>query len=108
MHILGYLYEIRIYNPQEKKLDQRTISGYFVGYAEKSKGCRFYCPHHSLRFVESKNAGNDLVSEGDLFSKREQPSTSKDILVVIQNISQVQMGVANQSMMVHKLLMVML
>ncbi|RVW74232.1 Retrovirus-related Pol polyprotein from transposon TNT 1-94 [Vitis vinifera] len=30
--------EVRIYNPQEKKLDPRTISGYFIGYAEKSKG----------------------------------------------------------------------
>ena len=25
--------EVRIYNPKEKKLDQRTISGYFIGYA---------------------------------------------------------------------------
>ena len=87
MHIWGYQYEVRIYNPQEKKLDQRTISGYFIGYAEKSKGCRFYYPNHSLRFMESKNARNDLGSGGDLFSKREQPCTSKDILVVIQNIS---------------------
>ncbi|RVX18758.1 Retrovirus-related Pol polyprotein from transposon TNT 1-94 [Vitis vinifera] len=32
----------------EKKLDPRTISGYFIGYAEKSKGYRFYCPSHSI------------------------------------------------------------
>ena len=30
--------EVRVYNPQEKKLDPRTISAYFIGYAERSKG----------------------------------------------------------------------
>jgi len=50
--------KIRIYNPQEKKLDARTINGYFIGYLEKSKGYRFYCPNHSMseignaRFIE--------------------------------------------------------
>ncbi|RVX03485.1 Retrovirus-related Pol polyprotein from transposon TNT 1-94 [Vitis vinifera] len=29
--------EVRVYNPQEKKLDPRTISAYFIGYAERSK-----------------------------------------------------------------------
>ena len=29
-------------NPQEKKLDPRTISGYFLRYAERSKGYIFY------------------------------------------------------------------
>ena len=78
-------------------MDSRTINGYFIGYAEKSKGYRFYCPHHSLRFVESRTAKfleNDLASGGDLFFEREQPSTSKERLVIIQNNPQVQMGVA--------------
>ena len=44
--------EIRIYNPQERKLDARTISGYFIGYPEKSKGYMFYCPNHSMRIVK--------------------------------------------------------
>ena len=35
--------KVGIYNPQEKKLDPRTISGYFIGFAERSKGHRFYC-----------------------------------------------------------------
>lgn len=42
LHVWGCQAEIRIYNPQEKKLDARTISGYFIGYPEKSKGYRFY------------------------------------------------------------------
>ncbi|WVZ16815.1 hypothetical protein V8G54_009797 [Vigna mungo] len=41
---------------RSKKLDARTISGYFIGYPEKSKGYRFYCPNHSTRIVESGNA----------------------------------------------------
>jgi hypothetical protein len=43
MCVWGCPSEVRIYNPQEKKLDPRTISGYFIRYAERSKGYRFYC-----------------------------------------------------------------
>jgi len=56
LHVWGCQEEIRIYNPHEKKLDARTISGYFIGYPEKSKGYRFYCPTHSTRIVETGNA----------------------------------------------------
>ena len=34
----------------------RTTGGYFIGYAEKSKGYRFYCPNHNTRIIESGNA----------------------------------------------------
>jgi len=47
LYVLGCQAEIRIYNPQEKKLDARTIGGYFIGYPVKSKGYIFYCPTHS-------------------------------------------------------------
>ncbi|KAL6340144.1 hypothetical protein AAG906_040580 [Vitis piasezkii] len=56
IHIWGCLVEARIYNPHEKKLDSRTISGYFIGYPDKSKGYRFYYPNHSVRIVETGNA----------------------------------------------------
>jgi len=36
LHVWGCQAEVRIYNPQEKKLDERTISGFFIGYPEKS------------------------------------------------------------------------
>ena len=61
---------MKIYNPQEKKLKPRTISGYFIGYAERSKGYIFYCPSHITRIVESRNAKfieNDLISGSDKF-----------------------------------------
>ena len=70
IRIWGCSSEVRIYNPQEKKLDPRTISGYFIGYGERSKGYRFYCPSHNTRIVESRNAKfleNDLISESDQF-----------------------------------------
>uniref|UniRef100_A0A803LZ05 Retroviral polymerase SH3-like domain-containing protein n=1 Tax=Chenopodium quinoa TaxID=63459 RepID=A0A803LZ05_CHEQI len=56
MHIWGCPAEARIYNPHEKKLDSRIVSGYFIGYPENSKGYRFYCPNHSTRIVETGNA----------------------------------------------------
>ena len=52
IRIWGFLSEVRIYNPREKKLHLRTISGHFIGYAEKSKGYRFYCPSLTTRIVE--------------------------------------------------------
>ena len=56
LHVWGCPAEVRVYNPHERKLDARTISGYFIGYPEKSKGYRFYCPNHTTRIVESGNA----------------------------------------------------
>ncbi|KAL5824162.1 hypothetical protein ACOSQ3_020225 [Xanthoceras sorbifolium] len=104
MRIWGCPSEVRIYNPQEKKLDPRTISGYFIGYAERSKGYRFYCPSHNTRIVESRNAKfleYDLISGSDqirnIISEIDhsvsQPSTSGDRLVIVHNAPQVQTGV---------------
>ena len=56
MRVWGCSSEVRIYNPQDKKLDPRTISWYFIGYAERSKGYRFYYPYHNTRIVEPRNA----------------------------------------------------
>jgi transposase InsO family protein len=104
MRVWGCPSEVRIYNPQEKKLDPRTISGYFIGYAERSKGYRFYCPSHSTRIVESRNAKfleNDLNSGSDqtrnIVSEKDhsesQPSTPSDRLVIVHSTPQVQTGV---------------
>jgi len=56
IHVWGCPSEVKVYNPHEKKLDVRTISGFFIGYPKMSKGYRFYCPNHSTRIVESGNA----------------------------------------------------
>jgi len=53
-----------IYNPLEKKLDTRTINGYFTSYPGKSKGYMFYYPTHSTRIVE---IGNDrFIENGEI------------------------------------------
>ena len=49
-------------------MDLRTVSGYFIDYAEKSKGYRFYCPSRATRIVESQNVKfleNDVISGSD-------------------------------------------
>jgi hypothetical protein len=56
LHIWGCATEVRIYNPNMKKLDSRTTSRFYMGYAVNSKGFRFYCSSHSPRIVESINA----------------------------------------------------
>ncbi|XP_075083097.1 uncharacterized protein LOC142166959 [Nicotiana tabacum] len=56
LHVWGCPAEARVYNSQEKKLDSRTVNGYFIGYSEKSKGYVFYCQNHSSRIVETGNA----------------------------------------------------
>ena len=37
-------------------MDAKTISGYFIGYPEKSKGYTFYCPNRSRRIFKTGNA----------------------------------------------------
>ena len=44
LHIWGCLAEARPYRPHEKKLDSRTVSFYFIGYSERSRGYKFYDP----------------------------------------------------------------
>ena len=98
MHVWDSLSKVRIYNSQEKKLDLRTINGYFIGHAKRSKGYRFYCPYHITRIVESRNAKffeNDLINESDQLRDlgseidhiESQPSTSSEQLVVIHTVN---------------------
>ncbi|KAL6338147.1 hypothetical protein AAG906_012843 [Vitis piasezkii] len=52
-HVWGCKAEVRPYNPQSKKLDPKTISGFFVGYCIGSRGSGFYCQSHTTRIIES-------------------------------------------------------
>ncbi|KAM2033523.1 hypothetical protein FF1_015515 [Malus domestica] len=56
LHIWGCKAEAKVYNPNGKKLDPKTLSCYFVGYAERSKCFRFYCPSHDMKIVETGKA----------------------------------------------------
>ena len=95
LHVWGCPAEVRVYNPQEKKLDFRTISGYFIGYPEKSKGYRFYCPNHSTRIVESGNArfiencdisGSDQMRNVSIQEVRVQISVPKTSIIVVPEL----------------------
>ena len=55
LHVWGCPAEARPYRPNERKLDSRTVSCYFVGYPERSKGYKFYDPS-SRSFFETGNA----------------------------------------------------
>ena len=54
--VWGCKAEVQIYNPQIKKLNCKTISGYFVGYCIGSRGSRFFYPSHTTKIVESDRA----------------------------------------------------
>ncbi|KAL5582663.1 hypothetical protein UlMin_015105 [Ulmus minor] len=43
-HIWGCLVEAIPYKPHKKKLDSKTVSSYFIGYAERLTGFKFYDP----------------------------------------------------------------
>ena len=55
LHVWGCPAEGRPYRPNERKLDSRTVSCYFVGYPERSKGYKFY-DSSSRSFFETGNA----------------------------------------------------
>ncbi|RVW36414.1 Retrovirus-related Pol polyprotein from transposon TNT 1-94 [Vitis vinifera] len=55
LHVWGCPTEARPYKPNKKKLDSRTVSCYFVGYSERSRGFKFYDPS-TRSFFETGNA----------------------------------------------------
>jgi len=71
--------EAKVFNPNIGKLYPKTVSCYFIGYTEKSKGFRFYCPERYTKFVETRHAvfledelmrGSMVAREIDLEVKR--------------------------------------
>ncbi|GAA0170758.1 hypothetical protein LIER_24950 [Lithospermum erythrorhizon] len=69
---------------------------FFIGYLEKSKGYRFYCPNHSTRIVETRNVKfieNDNISGSveprivDLKEARVQVSIPMSSFQVIAPVS---------------------
>ncbi|KAK1411311.1 hypothetical protein QVD17_37858 [Tagetes erecta] len=56
MKVWGCIAEAKLYNPFIKKLDMKTVTCYFIGYPDHSKGHIFYCPSHVTRIVETKHA----------------------------------------------------
>ena len=55
LHVWGCLAEAKVFNLNIGKLDSKTVSCHFIGYPEKSKGYRFYCPDRQTKFVETRH-----------------------------------------------------
>lgn len=49
-----------IYNPNKNKLDAKI----FIGYLEKSKGHKFYCPNYSTRIFGI--GSTKFIKSGDI------------------------------------------
>ena len=56
LRVWGSPTEAKVFNPNIGKLGPKTVSCYFIGYLEKSKGFRFYCPDRHTKFVETRHA----------------------------------------------------
>jgi hypothetical protein len=48
--------EAKIFNTQIRKLDPKRINYHFIGYPDKSKGYRFYCPNRTIKFTNMRHA----------------------------------------------------
>jgi hypothetical protein len=79
LRVWGSPAEAKVFNPNIAKLDPKTVSCFFIGYPEKSKGFRFYCPDRYTKFVETRHAvfledemirGSRVVRKVDLEEKR--------------------------------------
>jgi hypothetical protein len=55
IRVWGCPAEANIFNPNAGKLEPKTVSCHFIGYPEKSKGFRFYCPDRHTKYVETRH-----------------------------------------------------
>jgi len=64
--------EAKVFNPNIGKLDPKTVSCHFIGYPEKSKGYRFYCPDRHTKFVETRHAAflEDQIIRGSMVARK--------------------------------------
>ena len=56
IHVWGCRAEARPYNPKESKLDSKTVSCFFIGYPDHSRGYKFYSPSYTSRIIETNRA----------------------------------------------------
>ena len=56
LRVWGSPAEAKVFNPTIGKLDPKIVTCHFIGYLERSKGFRFYCPDRFTKFVETRYA----------------------------------------------------
>jgi len=64
LHVWGCPAEAKLFNPSITKLDLRTVSCFFVGFPERSKGYEFYCPSRPIEIVECARA--HFIEDGSI------------------------------------------
>lgn len=62
--------EARVDKPNERKLDPKTITCYFIYYLQRYKGYRVFYPNHTTRIAE---LGNAKFLESDNDNGRTEP-----------------------------------
>ncbi|RVX08106.1 Retrovirus-related Pol polyprotein from transposon TNT 1-94 [Vitis vinifera] len=92
---MGCPAEARPYKPNEKKLDSRTVSCYFVGYFERSRGFKFYDPS-TRSFFETGNA--KFIEDVEL-SGRESLRKS---IIGIQDTPEIPLAQVMEPIQVHQ------
>jgi hypothetical protein len=55
LRVWGCPAEAKIFYPNVYMLDSKIVSCHFIGYPEKSKSFRFYCPDRHTKFVEMRH-----------------------------------------------------
>nr|GEV36126.1 putative zinc finger, CCHC-type [Tanacetum cinerariifolium] len=55
LRVWGCPTEAKLYNPQSRKLDLKTIIYFFIGYPKRSNCYQFYCSSHSARIVKTRH-----------------------------------------------------
>jgi hypothetical protein len=79
LRVWGSPAEAKVFNLTIAKLYPKIVSCHFIGYPERSKGFRFYCPDRFTKFVEMRHAvvledemirGSGTVRKIDLAEKR--------------------------------------
>jgi len=70
MHVWSCAAEAKLFNPSLGKLDPKTESRYFIGYPEKSKGYKFYCPKGYKINMLSSLRKMDALSLGKLILRK--------------------------------------
>lgn len=83
-HVWGCKAEAKVYNPQIQKLDSKSISSYFIGYPEKSKGFKLYSPLHSPRIFET----NQVKFLDEMFCNSTPEDLEFEFAEIIENGSE--------------------
>jgi hypothetical protein len=71
LRVWGSPAEAKVFNPNIGKLESKIVSCHFIGYPEKSKGFRFYCPNRYTKFVETRHAVllEDEMTKGNMVAR---------------------------------------